>query len=68
MLTRSFLHERIACTAANGFEDGKSYTIYIEATVNSHTGGISYGFRAQTPFGQRRRARLRARQRQPLPP
>jgi len=38
----------IACTASNGFENGRSYTIYIEATVDSDTGGISYGFRALT--------------------
>lgn len=42
--TTGFYTEQIACTAANGFESGKSYTIYIEATVDSDTGGISYGF------------------------
>ena len=47
--TVGFYTEQIACTAANGFEDGKSYTVYIEATVDSDTGGICYGFRAQTP-------------------
>ena len=36
----------IACTAANGFENGKSYTIYVLATVDGDTGGISYGFKA----------------------
>ena len=46
--TVGFYTELIACTAANGFEDGKSYTIYIEATVDSDTGGICYGFRAMT--------------------
>jgi len=44
--TTGFYTELIACTAANGFEDGKSYTIYIAATVDSDTGGISYGFKA----------------------
>jgi len=44
--TTGFYTELIACTAANGFEDGKSYTIYIEATVDGDEGGISYGFRA----------------------
>jgi len=48
--TTGFYTELIACTAANGFEDGKSYTIYIEATVDSDQGGICYGFRAQTPI------------------
>lgn len=47
--TTGFYTEQISCTAANGFEDGKSYTIYIEATVDGDTGGISYGFRAMTP-------------------
>jgi len=42
--TTGFYTEQIACTAANGFEDGKSYTIYIEATVDGDTGGISYAF------------------------
>ena len=46
--TTGFYTELIACTAANGFEDGKSYTIYITAAVDSDTGGISYGFRAMT--------------------
>jgi len=44
--TTGFYTELIACTAANGFEHGKSYTIYIEATVDSDKGGISYGFQA----------------------
>lgn len=47
--TTGFYSEQVAVTAANGFEDGKSYTIYISATVDSDTGGICYGFRAQTP-------------------
>jgi hypothetical protein len=42
--TTGFYTEQIACTVANGFESGKSYTIYIEATVDSDTGGISYAF------------------------
>lgn len=46
--TTGFYTELIACTAGNGFEHGKSYTIYIEATVDSDTGGISYGFAAVT--------------------
>ncbi|MHC4544799.1 MAG: hypothetical protein ACYTDW_19675 [Planctomycetota bacterium] len=43
--TTGFYTELLACTAANGFEDRRSYNIYIEATVNGDTGGISYGFR-----------------------
>lgn len=42
--TTGFYTEQIACTAANGFEVGKSYTIYIEATVDGVTGGIAYSF------------------------
>lgn len=40
--------ETITCSAANGYEDGKSYTIYIKATVDGDTGGIPYGFKART--------------------
>jgi len=43
--TTGFYTELIACTTANGFEDGKSYNIYIEATVDGDQGGISYGFK-----------------------
>jgi hypothetical protein len=42
--TTGFYSEQIACTTGNGFELNKSYTVYIEATVDSDTGGISYGF------------------------
>lgn len=48
--TTGFYTERIECSAANGFEDGRSYTIYIEATVGGDTGGICYGFRAATAW------------------
>ena len=44
--TTGFYVETIACTSANGFETGKTYTIYIEATVDSDTGGIAYAFKA----------------------
>lgn len=47
--TTGFYTERIQATAANGFEDGKSYTIYIEATVDGDTGGISYALRCKAP-------------------
>lgn len=42
--TTGFYTEIIDCTAANGFEHGKTYTIYIEATVDSDTGGIAFDF------------------------
>ena len=44
--TTGFYTELVACTAANGFEAGKSYTVYITATVDSDEGGITYGFKA----------------------
>lgn len=44
--TTGFYSESIACTSGNGFENGKTYTIYIEATVDSDKGGICYGFKA----------------------
>lgn len=44
--TTGFYSESIACTSANGFENGKTYTIYISAAVASITGAISYGFKA----------------------
>jgi len=42
--TTGFYTELVACTAGNGFETGKSYTIYITATVDGDEGGITYGF------------------------
>jgi hypothetical protein len=42
--TTGFYTEQVTCSAANGFETGKSYTVYITATVDSDTGGIPYGF------------------------
>ncbi len=48
--TTGFYTEEIACTVANGFQDGKSYTVYVEATVDGDTGGISFGFRATLPI------------------
>lgn len=42
--TTGFYTESIDITAANGFEDGKTYTVYIEATVDSDKGGITYSF------------------------
>lgn len=42
--TTGFYSEQIAGTTANGFEAGKSYTIYISAAVGGVTGGISYAF------------------------
>jgi len=44
--TTGFYTEQVACTPVNGFEDGKTYTIYITATVGGDTGGICYAFKA----------------------
>lgn len=46
--TTGFYTELIACTSANGFENVKTYTIYITATVDADTGGITYGFKAKS--------------------
>lgn len=46
--TTGFYTETISCTAANGFEDRKTYTLYISAAVGGDTGGICYGFTAYT--------------------
>ena len=43
--TTGFYTETIACTAANGFGVGKTYTIYVEATVDGDKGGICYSFK-----------------------
>lgn len=48
--TTAFYVAQIACTTANGFVSGGSYTIYIEATVDGVPGGITYGFTVETPI------------------
>lgn len=45
--TLGFYSERVQLTAANGFEAGKSYTIYITATVGTVEGTISHSFQMQ---------------------
>ena len=42
--TAGFYSEQLSLTAGNGFERGKSYTIYISATVNAVTGTMSHTF------------------------
>jgi hypothetical protein len=42
--TTGFYTETITTSAGNGFENGKTYNIYIEATVDSDKGGMSYAF------------------------
>lgn len=46
--TTGFYTELIAVTTANGFESGKTYTVYIEATVDGDTGGIAYSFKVDS--------------------
>jgi hypothetical protein len=48
--TTGFYAKKIACTAANGFEYGKSYTVYIEATVDSDKCGIAYDFMVESAY------------------
>jgi hypothetical protein len=44
--TTGFYTELLAVTTANGFENGKTYTIYVEATVDGDMGGITFAFKA----------------------
>jgi hypothetical protein len=45
--TAGFYSERIQLTAANGFEKGKCYTVYITATVDSDTGTMHHNFQVE---------------------
>lgn len=45
--TAGFYSEQITLSAANGFEKGKSYNIYITATVNSISGAINRFFQIE---------------------
>ena len=42
--TVGFYYGRIQLTAANGFEQGKHYTIYVEAEVSAIDGTLSHNF------------------------
>ena len=42
--TTGFYAESVECVRQNGFERGKTYTVYIEATVDGDKGGMCYGF------------------------
>ena len=46
--TTGFYSEQIACSTANGFEVDKSYSVYVETTVDGDKGGISYGFTVES--------------------
>lgn len=45
--TTGFYSEQITLSAANGFEKGKCYTVYITAAVNSVTGGSFHTFQLE---------------------
>lgn len=45
--TIGFYSEAITLSAANGFENGKCYTIYVSATVGGITGTISHTFQVE---------------------
>jgi len=45
--TVGFYSEQVTLSAANGFEKGKSYTIYVVATVNSVTATMSHTFQIE---------------------
>jgi hypothetical protein len=42
--TTGFYSEQLTLSAANGFEVGKSYTVYIQAAVGGVTGTLSHTF------------------------
>jgi len=45
--TTGFYSEQITLSAANGFEKGKCYTVYISAAVSSVTGTMSHTFQME---------------------
>ena len=47
--TTGFYLKKIECSTGNGFAVGKTYTVYIEATVDGDTGGVCYAFRVSSP-------------------
>ena len=46
--TTGFYTEKIAVTSENGFENGKTYTVYIAAEIDDNVCGIAYSFKAVT--------------------
>ncbi len=45
--TTGLYSERVQLTAASGFEKGKTYHIYIQATVDGTTGTMSHTFQIE---------------------
>lgn len=48
--TTGLYSEQITLSAANGFEVGKTYTVYVTATVNSVVGGDNGAFKVVAPY------------------
>ena len=46
--TAGFYSEQITLSAANGFENGKQYSIYVSAAVNSITGAMHHTFNVES--------------------
>lgn len=46
--TTGLYAEKVDTTSAIGYEDGKTYNVYIEATVDGDLGGVSYTFKVYT--------------------
>ena len=49
--TTGFYAETLACTAANGYENGRNYSIYIEATVDGDVAADGDGATGTTRQG-----------------
>lgn len=47
--TIGFYSEQLTLSAANGFENGKSYAIYVSATVDSVAGAQDFNFKVDVP-------------------
>ena len=50
--------KKIDTTAANGFENHKSYEVYIEAIVDGDKGGMTFGFKIVPPQGVQKNVAL----------
>ena len=50
--TTGFYIGELTCSGRNGYNVGKSYNIYIEATVDGSTGGMCYGFTVKPSYWQ----------------
>ena len=48
--TTGFYVKTLDCTAVAGFEEGKTYSVYIEAVVGGDKGAISYAFKISSTY------------------